>query len=167
MTRQHRYVLPSATRRSLHRRAYQAQQSDHAEVCGALLCDAKGQLQLVFLPNQSKRPSCWLLSTADLRGAAKAAAERGLTLLGTFHSHVVGHAVPGPRDLREGFYRGHQLIYDVCGRHAKLYRRVYRGGRVLAREISLSPGHRGAGAPQNNRMHLTRSALGRRGGPRR
>ena len=69
--------------------------------------------------------------------ASEQHAPRGWRPLGTFHSHVVGTAIPGPRDVREGFYRGYQLVYDVCGREVKLYRRVRRGGRLIAREVPL------------------------------
>jgi hypothetical protein len=130
------YVLSKKETRRLHDRARRAQRHDQSEVCGALLVDPRRRLRFTFLANRSAAPAAWQLTRADLR-SARLQAPAGWRILGSFHSHVVSTAVPGPRDLREGFYRGYQLIYDVCGREAKLFRRVRRGSRVVATELPL------------------------------
>jgi proteasome lid subunit RPN8/RPN11 len=128
--------LPSEERQRLHRRAHRAQQSGHREVCGALVDVGGGKLTLVFLTNRSPRPASWELLRSDLR-LAHGVDAKAARVIGTFHSHVVGAALPGPRDIREGFYRRHQLIYDVCGREPKLFRKVRSGKRIIAKEIAL------------------------------
>ena len=130
------YVVPTNERRRLHDRARRAQLRDQTEVCGVVLVNARRRLRFTFLPNRSTRQAVWALTRTDVRAAGQHA-PRGWRLLGSFHSHVVGTAIPGPRDVREGFYRGFQLVYDVCGREVKLYRRVRRRGRLIAREEPL------------------------------
>jgi proteasome lid subunit RPN8/RPN11 len=130
------YVVLRNERRRLHDRARRAQQRNQTEVCGVLLVDIRRRLRFAFLPNRSTQQAAWALSRADLRAAGQQAPS-GWRPLGTFHSHVVGVAMPGPRDVREGFYRGHQLVYDVCGREAKLFRRLRRGTRLIAKEVPL------------------------------
>src|SRR5271169_3272425 len=90
------FVMPKNERRRLHDRAYRAQQRDQTEVCGLVLVDEQRRLRFTFLTNRSTRPAAWTLTRADLRGAGRMAPP-GWRPLGTFHSHVVSTALPGPR----------------------------------------------------------------------
>jgi len=131
------YYLPFRERRRLHRRAYYAQQRDQFEVCGVLLANAERQLQLHFLPNRSDKPGAWVLHRSDVASVRRAVIGTGWRVVGTFHSHPISEAVPGPQDFASIRARQLQLIYDVCGRQARLWTRSSRAQHTKANEIIL------------------------------
>jgi hypothetical protein len=61
----HPYSLSRTAIRALHKRAYEAQQADHREVCGVLIESRRRHLRLRFL-HQSLRPGGWKLSRIDV-----------------------------------------------------------------------------------------------------
>ena len=132
-----KYTLPFLERRRLHDRAYRAQQRDHSEVCGAVMCMRSGVLRLHFLENQSERPGHFEIAPADLRALHQSKNGTRLRFLGTFHSHPVSYAVPGRSDIRGAPTRGLMLVYDVCGREARLWRIVRRKGCKTAVQLTL------------------------------
>ena len=78
------------------------------EVCG-LLVDHGGLVRLVQTRNLSKAPCSFWIGRRDWGRVEKAAAVLGSRIVGTFHSHVVSDAVPGPGDLR-GAVSGHVMV---------------------------------------------------------
>ncbi len=70
---------------------------------------------------------------ADLSKALKQTEK----IIGVFHSHVVSEAHPGASDIQKAHVSHLQLIYDVCGREAKLWRIKRTNGRKVAVEVSL------------------------------
>jgi len=117
-----RYVLLPEQRINLHQRALRAQRLGQAEVCGALVTDAKCRLGLLFLDNRTASPGCFKTRSSDLRAAQKAAKSMGKKTIGTFHSHPVSEAVPGRSDLLRAKLNSFMLIYDVCGREVRLWK---------------------------------------------
>ena len=132
------YHLPYLEYRRLHDRAYRAQQRDHGEVCGVLATDPKGRFKLFFLRNESNHPASFGLQESTVDDTRRKVRETGLEAIGIFHSHSVGEAVLGPRDLRLAKARSLQLVYDVCGWEAKLWKIFQRNGRRRATELGLS-----------------------------
>lgn len=131
------FILPNSEKRRLHDRAYRAQQHGQFEVCGLLIVDARGRISLRFLRNESGDPGRYEISLrtiADIRSAIRLENRR---ILGSFHSHPVSEAAPGRGDLRRGFFNGVELIYDVCGRSARMWRLVKPRGRRVFREVPL------------------------------
>ena len=132
--------LPFREWRRLRRKSLAAQQLDQSEVCGLLCLNRIGCLVLHFLENTASKPGGWQLSESTIRGAADNAQWIGLRVLGTFHSHPISWAIPGPSDRRSITMRSWQLIYDVCGTDAKLWRRDRRGRlRQAPLEIERRP----------------------------
>jgi proteasome lid subunit RPN8/RPN11 len=72
-----------------------------------------------------------------MRGVREAALQQGRRVIGTFHSHPIGHAEPGPRDRRSCPNGAYMLIYDVCGRMPRLWQIQRRRGRRQAREVAI------------------------------
>ncbi len=70
---------------------------------------------------------------ADLRKALK----KTRKIIGVFHSHVVSEAHPGASDIQKARVSHLQMIYDVCGREAKLWRIKKTNGRKVAVEVPL------------------------------
>lgn len=132
-----KYTIRSRDLRLLRARALRAQR-DHSEVCGALLEDGAGNLRLVFMENRAGGPQEWLLKASDLDVVRNAARQDGLKLVGTFHSHPVGFATPSEADLLSCSARDIQLIFDVCARHAKLWRVKRTSKRRAPVEIELT-----------------------------
>lgn len=116
------FVLPFRERRRLQDRAYRAQQRNHLEVCGALSATKSGVLKLHFLKNQSKSPGHFEISSTDLIAIKRSLQNGRQRFVGTFHSHPLTYALPGPGDLKSARPRELMLVYDVCGCEARLWR---------------------------------------------
>ena len=131
------WVLPYREFRRLHDRAYRAQQRGQSEVVGVLVAGARGRLRLTFLRNHSNRPGHFVVQTEEVAVASRRARSRGARVVGIFHSHPVSPATLGPGDRRGAVLNALQLVYDVCGREARLWRVYRRAGRRRVKEITL------------------------------
>lgn len=131
------FILPYKERRRLHGRAYHAQQKNHLEVCGVLSIGPDEKIELHFLRNYFNGPRHFQLSNSDIKKIGRELKMKGKKIAGIFHSHPVSEAIPGPGDLKGGFYKGIAMIYDVCGREIKLWRSVKKGKSRVAKEIPL------------------------------
>ena len=137
MFHRERFVLPQAERRRLHLKAHLAQRKDgHAEVAGVLVADGRYRLRLVFLTNEAA-PGSFTLSKSKLSHAKRRARELGLRFVGYFHSHPLSEPTPSEGDLRRAPQRSIHLIYDVCGRKARLWSCTRRAGLRTAVELSM------------------------------
>jgi proteasome lid subunit RPN8/RPN11 len=132
--------LPFHEWRRLRRKSLAAQQHNQMEACGVLGLTGAGHLALHFLENSTEEPCSWELSNSAIRKAARQVRRRGQKILGLFHSHPISKAIPGSRDRRWITSRRWQLIYDVCGTEARLWRKDHRGRlREVTLEIQRSP----------------------------
>lgn len=131
------YFISNRERLRLHRRAYRAQQLDHSEICGALIVDGKRCITFLFLKNYSTQPGRYELRLSDIRSARTSVSHSARRIIGTFHSHPLSEARPSLGDRKRGFYRGIELIYDVCGREIKLWQQKHQGKRTVLRELPL------------------------------
>jgi proteasome lid subunit RPN8/RPN11 len=136
------FLLPFNERRRLHDRAFRAQQKNHLEVCGAVVADRQGHLRLIFLENTAEVSYQFSVRRRDLTAVRKGLRGSGERFIGTFHSHPVGLATPSPRDRKLCGLRTYLLIYDVCGREAKLWRATKNGARRKVSEMPLQLGYR-------------------------
>jgi len=124
MTRPRTFVLPFREFRRLHGRAYRAQQRDHLEICGLLYSDSENQLGLEFMENATSASCHYTLERECVRQVSRDLRNNGKHVLGTFHSHPLGDAIPSRGDLQCGFLHGVELIYDVCALEPRLWRRL-------------------------------------------
>jgi proteasome lid subunit RPN8/RPN11 len=131
------YILPFTEQRRLHDRAYRAQQRDQSEVCGALLANGDRMLQLHFMMNRAGRPMAWSLCRKDLLALRRGVSSTDWKVVGTFHSHPISEAIPGPRDFDSLPVRQLQLIYDVCGRKSRLWTRTSKATGAIPKELAL------------------------------
>jgi proteasome lid subunit RPN8/RPN11 len=131
------FSLPFNERRRLHERAFRAQRRDHREVCGVIATGPNRRISLHFLRNWSDRPGHFELAHSELRRLRGVLRRGGERFMGIFHSHVVGTATPGAGDLAGAWLSHLQLIYDVCGREARLWRVIRSGRRLSVREVPL------------------------------
>jgi proteasome lid subunit RPN8/RPN11 len=131
------YKLPYKERRRLHERSYRAQQRDGSEVCGLLLVGRDKRIELRFLRNIAKEPGKYNIDLREVKVLHRAISSHSKKILGSFHSHPVSEAVPGAGDLEIGFYRGIEMIYDVCGREIKLWSVKRNGKKRTAKELPL------------------------------
>jgi proteasome lid subunit RPN8/RPN11 len=131
------WVLPYRELRRLHGRAYRAQQRDHSEVAGLLVSGMRQRLALAFLPNHAGRPGSFLLNPEEVARERRKAKARGKRIVGLFHSHPLSRATLGPGDRRGATLNWLQLVYDVCGREARLWRVYRRLGRRRVASIPL------------------------------
>jgi proteasome lid subunit RPN8/RPN11 len=132
------FVLSALDLRRLRDRSIRAQARDQAEVCGILLLEGERRLRVVFLRNRSSSACHFEIAIDDVAKERQRALQVDQRLVGTFHSHPLGYAVPGPDDLNVRGFGSLQLIYDVCGRRAKLWRIIRQRGVATARELELA-----------------------------
>lgn len=132
------FVLPFDERRRLHGRAYRAQQRDQSEVCGLVLVVAGGRLRFHFLQNRSMEAGKYELPRHEADAASQVARQSGQRVLGSFHSHPISEAKPSKEDIDRGFFRGYELIYDVCGREVHLWRLGQTAGKALPKEVEIA-----------------------------
>lgn len=132
------FTLPTIEYRRLYRRAYRAQQNGYYEICGLMIVDRNRSIRLEFLKNQSKRPGQFSIDLNEARFVVRQAKQSSSTrVLGSFHSHPVGEAIPGASDLANGFYYGVEMIFDVCACEARLWRRMKRSKKLTAEPLDL------------------------------
>ncbi len=130
------YLLPREQAILLHRASGRAQRQGHFEVCGLVLANHQRVLRLRFLENISERPFRFAIEKAKIR-AVEREMPAGWRVLGSFHSHPISDAFPGDADKARAFYRGFELIYDVCGRSARLWR-FYKTSTRALKELKLT-----------------------------
>ncbi len=129
------------------------------EACG-LLAGREGIVQQVYcIPNVLHSPVRYRMEPRAQVGALHAIKERGLELLGIFHSHPGGPAIPSTTDIAEAAYPACAWLIWSPGIHAAWQCRAYRiteerfhavplylqlpgGARVIASEIHWQGGSR-------------------------
>jgi len=131
------YILRRSDLQKLHVSALQAQRRGQREVGGMLTSDENGQLELRFLTNRSQRAGHFRFARADYLKDRVAIRQMGKRALGTFHSHPISEAIPGPGDLAGTALNSFCLIYDVCGREARLWKIMKRRNKRVAKEFPL------------------------------
>jgi proteasome lid subunit RPN8/RPN11 len=135
------YRISVSELRKLRTLAERRQKSGQGEVCGLILSDDGFRLRLAYLPNQASGPGQFLIKAQTYESARDRAKRQGESVLGTFHSHPVSKAIPGARDIKNAASSSPlMLIYDVCGREAKLWEIRKTRGRRQARELTLDSG---------------------------
>lgn len=132
------YLLEHKEYRRLHDRSYRAQQAGHREACGVLLVDTQRNIRLIFLKNLSNRPYSYEVDCDEIRTIVRNTRTlKKEIVLGSFHSHPVGEANPGKGDVKNAFYNGIEMIYDVCGLDVKLWYRRKIGKRYQLIQLPL------------------------------
>lgn len=129
-----RYRIPASQLSWFGARARSLARASQREIAG-LLVARDDLLQLVELRNVSKRRGSFEIRRSDIRKADRAARVVSSTVVGTFHSHLVSEAKPGPRDIREASDGTLVLICDTIGQEWRLWR--IRTGRAYKIAFAL------------------------------
>lgn len=90
------------------------------EVCGLILANGSF-FELVLMRNKSKRGGGFAFYYKDVRAIQGIARMCDHETVGTFHSHPVGLATPGPSDISNALNDSLLLIFDVVGKCAQLW----------------------------------------------
>lgn len=136
--KQKMYFIRTSDLRRLRTLALKAQIRGQQEVCGLLVVTRLRQLELWYLTNRSSKAGSFRIERTEYLRARREIRELGKQPIGDFHSHPISEAVPGKSDLAGAVLNSLCLIYDVCGRTAKLWKIVKRHGRRYANEIPLA-----------------------------
>jgi proteasome lid subunit RPN8/RPN11 len=80
------------------------------ECCGLLVGDAAGVVRSIRARNRRKSPTRYLIDPRDHFSAIRAARAAGLAVIGAYHSHPSGPAVPSMRDLAEAHDRSYVYV---------------------------------------------------------
>jgi proteasome lid subunit RPN8/RPN11 len=107
-----------------------------AECCGVLLGRLDDVVDAVRTRNLSDDPNRYQLDPKDHIAARRAARDRGLDVVGFYHSHPHSEPEPSIADLAEATYPGHlYLIARPLPEGAKV--RVFRFGRGAFQEVGF------------------------------
>lgn len=132
------YHIPERDYRRLQDRAYRAQQKDHIEVCGIAFVNSKGKIRLVFTKNSSKTSLSFKINDRSMK-EAREQIRKGEKIFSTFHSHPLGEATPSSGDKKSAFYFRKAIIYDVCGRQVRLWKKNKRKFKELPIKVKWLP----------------------------
>ena len=91
------------------------------EICG-LIVHTGHHLTFVRTRNVCRRAGSFVLSVPDVRRMVAAAKVLGQDVVGTFHSHPLGLAEPGPSDIENAVDDSLMFIFDCLGRRGCLWR---------------------------------------------
>jgi len=94
---------------------------DDREICG-LIVDNGWSLELVRLPNRTRRRAAFRMTADDIKVVQRAARRLGHQVIGSFHSHPAYFARSGPGDIRDGEIGSLMLVLDCIGRETRLWR---------------------------------------------
>jgi len=104
-----------------------ARENAGKEACG-LLVDSGYHLSFVQTRNVSPRAGSFILSGPDVRRIVAAAKILGQEIVGTFHSHPVGVAIPSRTDIAHAVDDSLMFIFDCMDRKGCLWK--IKGGRA-------------------------------------
>lgn len=122
MLRANQFKITKRELKRLEDRAYRAQKRNQSEVCGALIADDLRNLTLAFLKNSSDKAGSFKIDEHTVHFARSQARLDGNRVVGWFHSHPISIAVPTEGDIQHAPINSLMLVYDVCGREARLWR---------------------------------------------
>jgi proteasome lid subunit RPN8/RPN11 len=111
------------------------------EVCGVLGGSAQGAVKLILpVANIAAQPATtYYMDERELIEALHAVAEADMELLGFYHSHPRGHAIPSPTDIRSANYPDTTtLIIGLGARKPELAAWNIRPGQVDRVELVIS-----------------------------
>ena len=112
------------------RRAYEdmvvhAREAAPAECCGLLIGTGESILEAARTKNLASDPSRFEMDPGDHIRARRIARNRGLDVLGFYHSHPRSAAIPSATDRAEAWYPDY-LYLIVSVRHERAEVRLYR-----------------------------------------
>jgi proteasome lid subunit RPN8/RPN11 len=111
-----------------------------AECCGVLIGRSAEVVEAVRTRNLSNDPNRYELDPKDHIGARRAARDRGLEVVGFYHSHPHSEPEPSIADLAEATYPGHlYLIVRPLPEGAKV--RVFRFEQGAFLEVGFITAH--------------------------
>ena len=115
----------------------QARAAQPAECCGVLIGAGTTIEAAVPARNLAESPTRFLIDPQDHIAARRTARERGLDVVGFYHSHPGTAAWPSPTDVAEATYlESVHLIVSLAGETAEA--RLFRIGEGTATELPLA-----------------------------
>jgi proteasome lid subunit RPN8/RPN11 len=94
------------------------------ECCGLLVGDEQGIRRSIRARNLRRSPARYLIDPRDHFGAIRAARAGGVAVIGAYHSHPTGPAVPSKRDLAEAHDPAY--LYVIVSPERRGETRAYR-----------------------------------------
>jgi proteasome lid subunit RPN8/RPN11 len=91
------------------------------EICG-LIVHTGHHLKFVQTQNVSRKSGSFIFSKLDVRKVVAAAKVVGQEIVGTFHSHPAGLAIPGNSDIKYAVNNSLMFIFDCVGKTGRLWK---------------------------------------------
>ena len=115
------YAISADALASVLDSAVLAARNGGTEICGLLVAQGHGLLTPLMLRNKARRAGIWAFYVGEVRTAVAQAARNGHEVVGTFHSHPVGTAVPGSSDIANALDDSLILIIDCTTKRYALW----------------------------------------------
>jgi proteasome lid subunit RPN8/RPN11 len=116
------------------REAKRAARNDGKEICGLLIHNGHF-IELMRTINISENSGKFEFDVKQVRAIKRAADLLGHEIVGTFHSHPVSEARPGPGDIEGAVDDSLMLIVDCMGDEARLWKIKDGQARRMRMEI--------------------------------
>ena len=113
---------------------HEANQGCGKEICGFLI-DNGYFLHLQPTRNKSKNGGSFSYYKKDVEALLKSTKVLNQEIIGTFHSHPLSKAIPGPNDVKYTEDDSLMLIFDCIGNEGKLWH--IKNGKYRKRTIDL------------------------------
>lgn len=126
-------LLPDAIREAIVRHAVACYP---LEACGLIAADSGGNMRMAYpLTNAEASPTRFTLDAREHFGAVCHAESHGWDIVGVFHSHPAGSAVPSATDIAQ--VHPADWVHLVAGLRPALHLRAWRLADGTARELRL------------------------------
>jgi proteasome lid subunit RPN8/RPN11 len=113
-----------------------ARETQPAECCGLLIGRGREIRESVRAGNLAADPNRFFIDPKDHIDARRAARDRGLDLVGFYHSHPRSEACPSPTDVAEATYP--ECVYLIVGLKTQPpAARLFAMGRGSFQELAL------------------------------
>ena len=108
------------------------------EVCGAIVREDDGILNLWPLENLATEPAKWLIEKEWLREIRRKFKGTNKRLVGTYHSHVGGYAYPSDKDLDYYPSAFLMMIYDTHEQRVGMWKPLIRKDTAKLRPVAVT-----------------------------
>ncbi|NNC88829.1 MAG: hypothetical protein HKN82_10265 [Akkermansiaceae bacterium] len=132
-----RNVLAAGHGKRLRQEAIRAKRRGDFEVCGSLMMNAEGKIDLIYGLNEARESHAYLMSQESIARMRQIAKLTNRRIIGSFHSHPTTYAIPSRVDVSTAQAGSLMLIHSVPTGRTRLWQLSDFDGVLLPEELPL------------------------------